>query len=82
MYCAEEEEVDEAEKATDMCELYDRDHRREWQMLRWQHVVRPRSLHIVSLHNNPTQHKRENTRYSPPSQGLKMGSCYVPLLGP
>lgn len=56
--CAEEEEVDEAEKAADMCELYDGDHRREWQMLRWRDVGGPRSLHIVGLHQQQQQKHR------------------------
>ena len=48
--CAENEEIDEAEEAADMCELHDRDHRREGQPLRWRDVRGPRSLHIMGLH--------------------------------
>jgi hypothetical protein len=65
---AEEEEVDEAEETAYMCELYDRDHRREWQTLRWRDVGWPRSLHIVGLQYDA---KNQNGHYPPPgsSQG-------------
>jgi hypothetical protein len=66
-----------------MCELHDRDHRREGQPLRWRDVRGPRSLHIVGLHKQvPPKKQNKETGSFPESESLIRRTYYVPLSGP